>query len=303
MPFDLQPTLTGELIQLRPLRADDFDALFRVASDPLIWEQHPERNRYQETTFRAFFADALASGGALVAVDRTTGDVIGSSRFHRYDPRGKVVEIGWTFLSRGYWGGQYNGEMKRLMLEHAFEWVDRVIFVIGPENRRSQRAVEKIGAVRAGLITDPQGRARVRYEITPALFAARKGSAGVSLRRAIGWPVELDALRAAPAHHRLLLENERVRVLETRIAPGDRTPVHTHEWPAAYHVISWSAFVRRDDKGLVLLDTRAAGVAAAAGAVLWSEPLAPHSVENVGNELLHILSVEIKSPTNGANEA
>lgn len=108
------------------------------------------------------------------------------------------------------------------------------------------------------------------------------------------WPAELDALRAAPGQHRLVLENERVRVLDTRIAPGERTPLHTHQWCAAHHVISWSAFVRRDDKGVVLLDTRTAGVAAAPGAVLWGEALGPHTLENVGNELLHILSVEIK---------
>ena len=110
------------------------------------------------------------------------------------------------------------------------------------------------------------------------------------------WPTDLDALRAAPAQHRLVLENERVRVLDTRIGPGERTPVHTHQWPAAHHVLSWSAFVRRDDKGVVLLDTRTAGVAAAPGAVLWGEALGPHTLENVGSEPLHILSVEIKPP-------
>lgn len=135
--FDRQPTLRGEFLELRPLRPDDFEALFRVASDPLIWEQHPERTRYQEATFRTFFQDALSSGGALIAIDRATGEIIGSSRYHGYDPARRVVEIGWTFLARAYWGGRYNGEMKRLMLEHAFPWVTRVIFVIGPENRRS----------------------------------------------------------------------------------------------------------------------------------------------------------------------
>ena len=166
MTLDRQPSLRGELLELRPLRAEDFEALFRVASDPLIWEQHPERTRYQEETFRGFFAEALASGGALVAVDRVTGEIIGSSRYFGYDAQRSVVEIGWTFLGRSYWGGRYNGEMKRLMLEHAFKAVERVIFIIGPENRRSQRAVEKIGAVPAGTTLDPQGRERLVYEIT-----------------------------------------------------------------------------------------------------------------------------------------
>jgi len=164
--FDRQPVLCGELLELRPLRPDDFDALFRVASDPLIWEQHPEHDRYQEPTFRGFFAEALASGGALVAVDRATGLIIGSSRFHGYDAERKVVEIGWTFLARAYWGGRYNGEMKRLMLEHAFKSVERVIFIIGPDNRRSRRAIEKIGGVLAGTTMDARGRERVMYELT-----------------------------------------------------------------------------------------------------------------------------------------
>lgn len=170
MSFDRQPVLRGELLDLRPLRADDVDALFRVAADPLIWAQHPDRDRYQEATFRAFFAEALASGGALVALDRVNGHIIGSSRYHGYDEEHSVVEIGWTFLARAYWGGRYNGEMKRLMLEHAFRSVKRVIFIIGPDNRRSQRAVEKIGAVRAGSTIDAQGRDRVVYELTPTLY-------------------------------------------------------------------------------------------------------------------------------------
>jgi RimJ/RimL family protein N-acetyltransferase len=178
MTFDGQPVLAGHLLELRPLQADDFDALFEVAADPLIWEQHPEYTRYQEATFRGFFAQALASGGALVAVDRATGRIIGSSRFHGYDADRSVIEIGWTFLARAFWGGRYNGEMKRLMLVHAFQWVDRVIFVIGPDNRRSQRAVEKIGGVLAGETTDASGQRRVVYEITPALYARAQEAGG-----------------------------------------------------------------------------------------------------------------------------
>jgi RimJ/RimL family protein N-acetyltransferase len=169
--FDPQPVLTGELLDLRPLEAGDFEPLFAVASDPLIWEQHPERERYREDVFRKFFAEALASGGALVVRDRADGRVIGSSRFFGYDAAKREVEIGWSFLARTCWGGRYNGEMKRLMLEHAFRWVERVLFFIGPENRRSQRAVEKIGAVRIGTRADAAGRERVVYAITPELFA------------------------------------------------------------------------------------------------------------------------------------
>jgi RimJ/RimL family protein N-acetyltransferase len=166
---DLQPTLEGRLLQLRPLQPEDYRALYAVASDPLIWEQHPEADRYQEAVFRTFFDEALRSNGALVAVDSATDEIIGSSRFHGYDADSSVMEIGWTFLARSHWGGDYNREMKRLMLRHAFELVD-VIFVIGPENRRSQRAIEKLGASRVGERPDPGGRIDLIYRMTVSVF-------------------------------------------------------------------------------------------------------------------------------------
>lgn len=176
MPFDRQPTLTGPKLLLRPITAVDWQALYAVASDPLIWEQHPQRNRWELEVFRTFFAEALASGGALVAIDRANGLVVGSSRFHGYDEAASEIEIGWTFLSRMYWGGVYNGEMKRLMLEHAFQSVDSVIFVIGPNNRRSQKAVQKLGAVQA-QIAPPRdsGGDRVVFRLTKDTFRARRG--------------------------------------------------------------------------------------------------------------------------------
>jgi len=137
MSFDLQPTLKGELLVLQPLRPEDFDTLFAVASDPLIWEQHPAKDRYKEEVFRAFFREALQSGGALLAIDAKDGRVIGSSRFHGYDKDKSEIEIGWTFLARSHWGGVYNGEMKRLMLDHAFGFVNSVVFLVGPQNYRS----------------------------------------------------------------------------------------------------------------------------------------------------------------------
>lgn len=170
MPFDLQPHLTGDLLDLRPLVTDDFDALFAVASDPLIWEQHPDSDRYQPEVFRAFFRGAMESGGAFVALDRATGRVIGSSRYHGYDEAASEVEIGWSFLARSHWGGVYNGEMKRLMLAHAFRFVDNVVFLIGPENWRSRKAVEKIGGVLIGMRTNTVGRESVVYRITKAAF-------------------------------------------------------------------------------------------------------------------------------------
>ena len=170
MAPDLQPVLRGRLLQLRPLRNDDFDALFAVASDPLIWEQHPARDRYQLDVFRAFFDEAMASGGALIATEASDGRIIGGTRYHGYNAEQNEIEIGWTFLARRYWGGKYNGEMKELMLRHAFTFVDRVIFLIGAENHRSQRTVEKIGATPAGTRIDSYGRERLAFEITAARF-------------------------------------------------------------------------------------------------------------------------------------
>jgi RimJ/RimL family protein N-acetyltransferase len=168
MRVDLQPTLQGELVHLSPLLAEDFKDLYAVASDPLIWEQHPDKDRYREEVFREFFAGALKSGGALVARDADDGSVIGSSRFYGYDAAVREIEIGWSFLARSRWGGTYNREMKRLMLQHAFGFVDSVIFVIGPQNIRSQKAVEKIGGRRRGSRLDDLGRERFIYVVTPA---------------------------------------------------------------------------------------------------------------------------------------
>ncbi len=169
MAFDSQPTLLGDVLQLRPLQADDYCALFDVASDPLIWEQHPIK-RYEESVFRRFFQDSIDSGGALIATDTKTQSVIGSSRFHGYNEAVSEVEIGWTFLARSYWGGLYNGEMKRLMLQYAFRFVDSVVLLVGPDNRRSQRAVEKIGGVRAGCRRDAFGTESYLYRIKASEF-------------------------------------------------------------------------------------------------------------------------------------
>lgn len=155
--MDRQPHLTGELIALRPATPDDFDALFAVASDPLIWELHPAHDRWQEPVFHQFFANGLASGGMLIAIDRASGAVIGSSRYDFGRAGPGEVEIGWTFLARSHWGGRYNAEMKALMLNHAFAAVDRAIFLIGESNVRSRRAIEKIG----GYLTPREHRAEM----------------------------------------------------------------------------------------------------------------------------------------------
>jgi RimJ/RimL family protein N-acetyltransferase len=166
MQFELQPVLKGETLTLRPLRADDFDALYRVACDPLIWEQHPSSDRYQKPVFSAFFRESLASGGALIAIDGKEDSIVGSSRYYGYDAQKREIEIGWSFLARSHWGGPYNREMKELMLRHAFRFVDHVVFLVGPSNVRSQRAMEKVGGVRDGTRRDANGRESFVYRIS-----------------------------------------------------------------------------------------------------------------------------------------
>lgn len=141
-----QPTLEGGLVVARPLREQDFNALFAAASDPAIWAMHPEPDRYTRPQFERYFRSGLASGGALLVRERASGEVIGSSRYCGHDPARSEVEIGYTFLVRRLWSTGANDELKRLMLSHAFQHVERVTFAVGQTNLRSRRAVEKLGA-------------------------------------------------------------------------------------------------------------------------------------------------------------
>jgi len=155
--FDLQPTLDGELLSLRPLAAGDFEALYAVAADPLVWEQHPARDRWQREVFSGLFDRLLASGGGLVVLERATGAVIGSSSYYEYNPDARDIVVGYTFLARRCWGGRYNRELKALMLAHAFRFVDRVWFHVAVDNTRSQRAMENVGARASHRITRESG--------------------------------------------------------------------------------------------------------------------------------------------------
>ncbi|MFM7672405.1 MAG: GNAT family N-acetyltransferase [Bacteroidota bacterium] len=145
--MNLQPThLRNELVQLNPLQEGDLDRLYAVASDPLIWEQHPNPTRYQRPAFETYFNGAMESGGAFLILDQL-GDVIGCTRFYDHVPAIKEIKIGYTFFARSCWGGPFNRCVKRLMLAYAFGYVDRVIFHVGKNNLRSRKAMEKIGAI------------------------------------------------------------------------------------------------------------------------------------------------------------
>jgi N-acetyltransferase len=171
MIFDMQPELTGETIHLRPLAEPDRTAMTVASSDPLIWELHPARDRYLSEKFQPYFDKLLASRGTLVVIDRANGGIIGWSSYGELKPEAREVEIGWTFLTRTYWGGKTNREMKRLMLAHAFAFVDTVVFRIAADNFRSRAAIEKIGGI---LIDRP---AEIVFEGRPvphAVYAIRK---------------------------------------------------------------------------------------------------------------------------------
>jgi RimJ/RimL family protein N-acetyltransferase len=149
---DFQPTLIGPTVMIRPVSADDWPELFAAGSDPEIWKVHPVPDRYTEPEFRKFFDGAVNSKMGFVFVDRSTGRLIGSSRYYGYEPERSEIEIGWTFIVRKHWGGATNREVKRLMLDHAFTFVDTVIFWVGDTNWRSQGAMTKIGGIkREGL--------------------------------------------------------------------------------------------------------------------------------------------------------
>lgn len=148
--FESQPLLSGERIILQPLQETDFEKLYAVAGDPLIWEQHPNKDRYKREVFATFFEGALQSGGAFLVLKKETGEVIGSTRFYDFNPDDSTILIGYTFLARSCWGTTYNRELKTLMLNHAFRFVARVYFHIGAVNMRSQKAIERLGAEKVG---------------------------------------------------------------------------------------------------------------------------------------------------------
>jgi len=166
MTFDLQTTLNDGLITLRPIHSDDFDELFQIASDPLIWEQHPSRDRYLKENFTPYFQAALDSKSGFVAIDNKTGRLIGKTRYYELNLSAHTVAIGYTFLAKEYWGGVFNRAMKTLLLNHCFQnGIRTVLFHIGVSNIRSQKAVEKLGGERIRSL-ERDGLPYYEFEIT-----------------------------------------------------------------------------------------------------------------------------------------
>ena len=149
MIFDLQPTLSNHLVSIRPLQSTDFEALFAAGSDPAIWAGHPDTQRYELEGFKRYFDGIMASGGAMVVFDVVTAQMIGSSTYYDLDFDNKSVGIGYTFLVKQYWGTAYNASIKTLLINHAMNFLVKVIFHIRDTNIISQKAIAKIGAIQA----------------------------------------------------------------------------------------------------------------------------------------------------------
>ncbi len=177
LSINWQPlSLENAIVKLLPLVTSDFAHVFEVASDPLIWEQHPTKDRYKEEVFQLFFDGALASNTAFIIIDKTLNKIIGSTRYYDYQPEKSSIAIGYTFLNRAYWGGIYNKSAKYLLLEYAFQYINTVYFHIGATNMRSQKAIRKIGAIKVGEVDfDYYGKKVLHYEyaITKADWATK----------------------------------------------------------------------------------------------------------------------------------
>lgn len=144
--MNVQATLENENVKLVPLNPNDFEELFSVASDQKIWEQHPNKDRYQREVFEKFFQGAIESIGAFKIMDKSSNEVAGSTRFYDYNPKENSIFIGYTFYATKFWGSKLNPQVKKLMLDYIFQFVDKVNFHVGKDNIRSQKAMEKLGA-------------------------------------------------------------------------------------------------------------------------------------------------------------
>lgn len=150
MNFSIQTILENEKYQLIPLHQGDFESLYEVASDPEVWQQHPNKDRYKREVFETFFQGALESGGAFKIVERETGDVLGSTRFYDYDEENNSIFIGYTFYGTKSWGKKINPQVKKMMLDYILQFVDTVYFHVGKDNMRSRTAMERLGAENLG---------------------------------------------------------------------------------------------------------------------------------------------------------
>lgn len=150
LTFNIQPILENEQLVLYPLQESDFEDMYLVASDPKIWEQHPNKDRWKREVFRNFFNGAMQSKGAFKIVDKASGEIIGCTRYYDYNEETDHILIGYTFYATSCWGKGINPRVKKLMLDYIFQFVSKVQFHIGAGNLRSQIAIGRLGAEKIG---------------------------------------------------------------------------------------------------------------------------------------------------------
>lgn len=169
MNFSIQPILENQEYQLIPLQQGDFESVYEAASDPKVWEQHPNKDRYKREVFKNFFKGAMESGGAFKIIEKASGDVLGSTRFYHFNETENHIFIGYTFYGTKSWGKGINPQVKKLMLDYIFQFVDKAHFHIGKENFRSQIALERLGGEKIAeeevSYSDEPTRTNFVYEI------------------------------------------------------------------------------------------------------------------------------------------
>lgn len=176
--FNLLPKiLENDLVKLIPLHENHFEQLYKVASDPLIWEQHPIKDRHKKDVFKSFFDAAITSKSSFLILDKTTKEIIGTTRFYNYNQEKSTVAIGFTFMDRKFWGGIYNQSVKKLLINYAFQNVNAILFHIGAENIRSQKAVLKLGARKINEMNYPNseiGILHYEYELKKTIISMKR---------------------------------------------------------------------------------------------------------------------------------
>lgn len=153
--IEFKITLENNYVRLVQTSEDHFQELYQIGSNPVIWEQHPNQDRWKKNNFRKYFEGGLNnSEGCFTIIDKKINKIIGNTRFYSFDENNQSVKIGYTFISNEYWGTEMNYQIKKLMMDYIFQFLDKVYFEIGKNNFRSQKSVEKLGGIKIKLLND-----------------------------------------------------------------------------------------------------------------------------------------------------
>jgi len=150
--IDFKIPLENDIVSLIQTEKKHFEELYTVGSNPVIWEQHQNQDRWELNNFREYFDVGINNDeGCFTILDKKTNKIIGTTRYYSFDEEEPSIKIGYTFISRDYWGTQMNYQIKKLMLDYIFQFLDKVYFDISKTNYRSQKSVEKLGGEKLSL--------------------------------------------------------------------------------------------------------------------------------------------------------